>query len=496
MKFLHEENEKDFVEDLLAQLMVAMEEIINLEKENKELKKKALAGDQDQTREKVDLVKVHIQERDEDLAKLKKEFHQRKRKQHEEVISMTNQFDKAKKQEDTLSSQLEQRHKSLNKLEEGIGQYKVEVSSLKSQLQEARKLEQGAKKTMEALVIIEEQVDEAEKERNTMICQLKVKDEEIFKLKSNIKLLTAETCKAIRIKEEMESLAKENEEIFKMKSNIISLKLEENEAAHIKEETEKQLAKKNNECERMEEEIFFLRKKVEGMNKTLKSSQALDDMLSHQRCPFDKSGFGYAGESSNKNDNASNKIDVKKPERNGDAPNSSKGKEKNQGNNGRNPTSRINVDNVKDARRNGYHQRNSRQKDFSSTSTKSPSPRYQSLFLGHCYSCTNFGHMAKDCKTYHKDICYGPQPYHKDRYYGPQQSPRNNFARINHEFLFMNNVECFKCHNVGHMACDCNLTWALTQAKTMQKKKVIQVWRRKQIQSESLLNSPSNNTCC
>ncbi len=40
-----EGNEKDFVEDLLAQLTAAMEEIINLKKENKELKKKALAGD-------------------------------------------------------------------------------------------------------------------------------------------------------------------------------------------------------------------------------------------------------------------------------------------------------------------------------------------------------------------------------------------------------------------------------------------------------------------
>ena len=125
---------------------------------------------------------------------------------------MTNQLDEAKKHEDNLSSQLEQRHKSLNKDEEEIGQYKVEVSSLKSQLQEARKLAQGTEKTMEALAIIEEQVDEAEKERNTMICQLKEKDEEIFKLKSNIKLLKVETCKATRIKEEMERiLAKENE---------------------------------------------------------------------------------------------------------------------------------------------------------------------------------------------------------------------------------------------------------------------------------------------
>ena len=119
-----------------------MEEIINLKKENKELKKKELVGDQDQTRKKVYLVQLQIQERDEKIVKLKKEFHQSKRKHHEEVISMTNKLDKAKKWEDILSSQLEQRHMSLKKLEEEIGQYEVEVSSLKSQLQEARKLAQ------------------------------------------------------------------------------------------------------------------------------------------------------------------------------------------------------------------------------------------------------------------------------------------------------------------------------------------------------------------
>ena len=114
--------------------MDAMEEIISVKNENGELKKKAVASDQEQTRKEVDLVNIQVQERDEELAKLKKEFHQSKRKHHEEVISMTNQLDKAKKREANLSSHLEQRHQSLNKLEVEIGQYKVEVSSLRSQL--------------------------------------------------------------------------------------------------------------------------------------------------------------------------------------------------------------------------------------------------------------------------------------------------------------------------------------------------------------------------
>lgn len=76
--------------------------------------------------------------------------------------------------------------------------------------------------------------------------------------------------------------------------------------------------------------IVLLRKEVEGMNKIMKSSQALGDMLDYHRSPSDKSGLGYVGDSSNKNENTLSKGDVKKAERNYDAPNSSEGKEKNQ----------------------------------------------------------------------------------------------------------------------------------------------------------------------
>ena len=54
-------------------------------------------------------------------------------------------------------------------------------------------------------------------------------------------------------------------------------------------------------------EIVFLKKEVDLLNKNLKISQTLDDILSHQRYPLDKSGLGYVGESSSKNDNSSNK---------------------------------------------------------------------------------------------------------------------------------------------------------------------------------------------
>lgn len=83
----------------------------------------------------------------------------------------------------------------------------------------------------------------------------------------------------------------------------------------------------------MEEETVSLRKKVEGMDKILKSSQELDDMLNHQRSPFDKSGLGYEGESSSKGDHTSNNKDMRKSNGNNDAPSSSKIKEKSKDNN-------------------------------------------------------------------------------------------------------------------------------------------------------------------
>ncbi len=58
------------------------------------------------------------------------------------------------------------------------------------------------------------------------------------------------------------------------------------------------LSKKDEECKKMKYEIVLIKKEVDLLNKNLKSSQTLDDILSHQRSPLDKSGLGYAGESS------------------------------------------------------------------------------------------------------------------------------------------------------------------------------------------------------
>ena len=128
----------------------------------------------------------------------------------------------------------------------------------------------------------------------------------------------------------------------------------------MKEEMENHLEKKDEECKMMKEEINLLRKEVDHLNKSLKSSQTLDDIRSHQRSPLDKSGIGYAGEISNINDanpNTSNNKDVENPGKNIDFPSSSKDKEKSQDGIGRNPTPRRYIDGVKNARGNKFYQR-------------------------------------------------------------------------------------------------------------------------------------------
>jgi hypothetical protein len=63
-----------------------------------------------------------------------------------------------------------------------------------------------------------------------------------------------------------------------------------------------QMAKKEEDCENLGEEVISLRVEVDNLNKNLKSYQVLEDIFSCQRSPFDKTCLGYIGEASCKED--------------------------------------------------------------------------------------------------------------------------------------------------------------------------------------------------
>jgi hypothetical protein len=95
------------------------------------------------------------------------------------------------------------------------------------------------------------------------------------------------------------------------------------------------------------------------------------------------------------------------------------------------------------------------------TPRRSSSTRYENIFLGHCYTCRNFGHKAIDCKinarnNYVRNMNdYGyPRDNHVNRRYGNA----HGFVNINYnpfDPLMDQNIVCYKCNNLGHKAQDC-----------------------------------------
>jgi hypothetical protein len=86
---------------------------------------------------------------------------------------------------------------------------------------------------------------------------------------------------------------------------------------------------------------------------------------------------------------------------------------------------------------------------------RSPTPRYQTLFLGLCYSCNNFGHKVVNCRANIKSR-NNYEGYTRNSYpRRPHEAQRKNYNRFE---SLSNEVECYKCNNFGHMAKDCRLT--------------------------------------
>jgi hypothetical protein len=74
---------------------------------------------------------------------------------------------------------------------------------------------------------------------------------------------------------------------------------------------------------------------------------------------------------------------------------------------------------------------------------------YQTIFLGLCYSCNNFGHKASNYISYAKKrINY--EGYSNNIYpinsHEAKNRNHNSFGSLSNE------VECYKCNNFGNMA--------------------------------------------
>jgi hypothetical protein len=82
-------------------------------------------------------------------------------------------------------------------------------------------------------------------------------------------------------------------------------------------------------------------------------------------------------------------------------------------------------------------------------------PKYQRLFYGRCFNCSNFGHKVVNYITYankkRNNTWYLNNNYPRISYEEYTRN-QNNFGSLSNE------VECYKCNNFGHIANNCRLT--------------------------------------
>jgi hypothetical protein len=85
---------------------------------------------------------------------------------------------------------------------------------------------------------------------------------------------------------------------------------------------------------------------------------------------------------------------------------------------------------------------------------RSFTPRYENLFYGHYFYCTNFGHKVADCKDYNRNV------------------------QARSAYVVACNIECYKCYNYGHIASDCR-SMIDTPMKENNNIKYKKIWIRK-----------------
>ena len=100
-----------------------------------------------------------------------------------------------------------------------------------------------------------------------------------------------------KLEVEVDQKLKEQEQKLE---EVNSTKIQLEDANRIEEVVKIWQNAKEENCERLEEDISSLRNEVDKLNKNLKISSLLEDILSSQRSLYDKTCLGYVGETSYK----------------------------------------------------------------------------------------------------------------------------------------------------------------------------------------------------
>jgi hypothetical protein len=191
----------------------------------------------------------------------------------------------------------------------------------------------------------------------------------------------------------------------------------------------------------LEAEIVTLRKDIQKKNMQ-NNAKVLDDIINNQRPNHDKYRLGY-----NQIEKGSISKETKQETHRKSYTKTIKGDRKTYKEDYRDtsPPRRFRFQNQRQKETN----RNQEEEVFIIVTPfrRYSTPRYQTIFLGLCYACNNFGHKAINCKANSRNINGYPRI--------PSETHRRSYNRFE---SLSTELECYKCNNFGHMAKDCRMT--------------------------------------
>jgi hypothetical protein len=191
-------------------------------------------------------------------------------------------------------------------------------------------------------------------------------------------------------------------------------------------------------------ELLLTTKKLKKFEKNI---EKLDEILSNQRSPNDKTGLGYNDilkttkqEKEDENDETNTPKQLEQQDRRLEFR--------------RNETSRISSPITYEI---NHYEGNYRRIDYEPRWTtpqrRSLTPRYQNFFLGHCYTCGKFGHKAINCRINERNNYESYMNGENSRYENVHRLLNKNYNPF--DPLMDQNIVCYKCNNLGHKARDC-----------------------------------------
>jgi hypothetical protein len=197
--------------------------------------------------------------------------------------------------------------------------------------------------------------------------------------------------------------------------------------------------KKEEEVENLEEHVVTLRVKIINLNKKVEETETSTLVVENEE--------NHSTLLEKKNDKNRKRYEEALKGRNHGQPESKKTIE---------DTSSI-IPSMFKTQRSFNHDHDQSKKKFIRTTPqrRSFTPRYETLFYGHCFYCTNFGHKVADCRDYKRNV------------------------QVDHAYVVAHIIECYKCHNNGHISSDCR-SMIDTSMKENTDIKYKKVWIRKQ----------------